>query len=73
MPFINRDYDWRANMPGIVKKAAVRTLILSMLALVFMVGVAWAATGSPVGDPTGAATGGIADVVAATPGAPTLT
>jgi len=73
LSFFNRDYDWRANMPGIVKKAAVRTLILSMLALVFMVGVAWATTGSPVGDPTGAATGGIADVVAATPGAPTLT
>lgn len=72
MSIFNKDYDWRGNMPGIVKKAAVRTLILTILALVLMTGVALATNGAPVGDPTGAATGGIADVIAATPGQPVL-
>jgi Amt family ammonium transporter len=72
--FFNRDYDWQANLPGVLKKAAVRTLVLTLLAVILMVGVAWAADAvAPTGDPTGASIGGIADVVAATPGAPTLT
>jgi len=72
LSFLNKDYDWRGNLPGILRKAAVRTVILSVLAVLLMVGVAWATTGSPTGDPTGASIGGIGDVVAATPGAPTL-
>ncbi len=48
-------------------KAAIRTMLLTFAALMLMVGVAWAA-----GDPTGAETGTIADVTAATPGEPTL-
>jgi len=71
--FFNRDYDWRGQGPGILKKAAVRTLILTLLAVALMAGVAWAADAvAPTGDPTGASIGGIADVAAATPGAPTL-
>jgi len=68
LSFFNRDYDWRGNMPGIMKRAVVRTLIFSILAVARMAARAWAAPGAP----TGAATGGIADVVAAAPGAPTL-
>jgi Amt family ammonium transporter len=72
--FLNKDYDWRGNMPGVLKKAAVRTLVLTLLAVVLMAGVAWAAdAAAPTGDPTGASIGGIADIAAATPGAPTLT
>jgi len=51
----------------IAVRAGVRTLILTVLAVVLMTGIAYAA-----GDPTGAATGGIGDVTAATAGAPTL-
>ncbi len=54
---------WR----DIAMRAGVRTLILTLLALVLMTGIAYAA-----GDPTGAATGGIDTVTAATAGAPTL-
>ncbi|MDO8846975.1 MAG: ammonium transporter [Coriobacteriia bacterium] len=50
-----------------VAKAAIRTLLLTFAALMLMVGVAWAA-----GDPTGAETGTIESVAAATPGEPTL-
>jgi len=72
--FFNRDYDWRGNLPGVLKKAAVRTLVLTLLAVILMAGVAWAADAvAPKGDPTGASIGGIADIAAATPGAPTLT
>ncbi|MHB1340650.1 MAG: ammonium transporter [Coriobacteriia bacterium] len=51
----------------IALRAGVRTIILTVLALVLMTGFAWAS-----GDPTGAETGTIADVTAATAGAPTL-
>jgi Amt family ammonium transporter len=72
--FFNRDYDWQGNLPGVLRKAAVRTLVLTLLAVILMVGVAWAADAvAPTGDPTGASIGGIADIAAATPGAPTLT
>jgi Amt family ammonium transporter len=71
--FFNREYDWRGNLPGILKRAAVRTAILTLLAVVLMAGVAWAAdSAAPKGDPTGVSIGGIADVTAATAGAPTL-
>jgi Amt family ammonium transporter len=72
--FFNRDYDWRGKLPAILRRAAVRTLILTVLAVVLMAGVAWAANAvAPTGDPTGATIGGIADVTAAAAGAPTLT
>mgnify|MGYP001033213845 CR=1 FL=1 len=48
-------------------KAAVRTVLLTLAALMLMVGVAWAA-----GDPTGSETGTIESVPAATAGEPTL-
>lgn len=52
----------------------MRTVLLAILAVVLMAGVAWAANAvAPTGDPTGATVGGITDVAAATPGAPTLT
>ncbi|PKQ38110.1 MAG: ammonium transporter [Actinobacteria bacterium HGW-Actinobacteria-1] len=54
---------WR----DIALRAGVRTVILTVLAVVLMTGIAYAA-----GDPTGAATGGIDNVTAATAGAPTL-
>ncbi|MCE5191580.1 MAG: ammonium transporter [Actinomycetia bacterium] len=54
---------WR----DIAVRAGVRTLILAVLTVVLMTGIAYAA-----GDPTGPATGGIGNVTAATPGAPTL-
>lgn len=66
MSFFDRDYDWRGNLPGILKKAAVRTLMLAIVGVFLVVGLAYAA------DPTGAATGGVADVVAKTAGNPTL-
>jgi len=72
MSFFNKDYDWRGNLPGILKKAASRTVIMAILAVIVMTGVAWATTGSPAGDPTGATIGTAADVTAATAGAPTL-
>ncbi len=65
-PFFNRHYDWRGNLPRILRRAAVRTAILTLLVLLLMTGIAWAA-----GDPTGASTGGIADVAAARAGTPT--
>lgn len=65
--FFNLEYDWRGNMPEVLKRAAVRTVVLTVVALALMAGVAYAA-----GDPTGANTGTIADVTAATPGAPTV-
>ncbi len=48
-------------------KAAVRTVLLTLAALMLMVGVAWAA-----GDPIGSETGTIASIPAATAGEPTL-
>jgi ammonium transporter, Amt family len=69
-PFFNRDYDWRGNLPRIAKRAATRTAILAACALTFMLLAGWAAAAGP--DPTGAATGGAADVTAAAAGAPTL-
>lgn len=72
MSFFNRDYDWRGNLPAILRKAASRTVILAILAVIVMTGVAWATTGSPTGDPTGATIGTAADVTAATAGQPTL-
>jgi Amt family ammonium transporter len=72
-PFFDRDYDWRGNLPGILKRAAVRTVVLALMAVLLMTGIAWAAElAAPAGDPTGATIGGIADVAAATPGSPTL-
>lgn len=56
----------RGRMPDIVRRAAVRTTLLTIVAFVLLTGLAVA------GDPTGAATGDIAAVTAATPGAPTL-
>jgi Amt family ammonium transporter len=73
LSFINRDYDWRGQLPGIMKRAAVRTTIMAVIALVALVGLAYAAGSAHAGDPTGATVGGIADVTAATAGAPTLT
>jgi len=54
MSFINKDYDWRGQVPGILKRAAVRTTIMAVIALVALVGLAYAAGSAPVGDPTGA-------------------
>ena len=34
--FFNRDYDWRGNLPGVLKKAAVRTVLLTLLAVVLL-------------------------------------
>ncbi len=53
-------------MPDIFKRAAVRTALLTIVAFVLLTGLAVA------GDPTGAITGDINSVTAATPGAPTL-
>jgi len=49
------------------KKAAIKTTIFTVIALLATVGLAHAA-----GDPTGAATGGAADIVAKTAGSPSL-
>jgi ammonium transporter, Amt family len=53
-------------MPDILKRAGVRTLVLTIVAFILLTSLAVA------GDPTGAATGDINTVAAATPGAPTL-
>ena len=37
MSFINKDYDWRGQVPGILKRAAVRTTIMAVIALVALV------------------------------------
>lgn len=65
--FFNGSYDWRGQLPRILARAAVRTVLLSLITLALMVGFAYAA-----GDPTGAATGDISSVAAAAAGAPTL-
>ena len=56
----------RGRMPGIIRRAGVRTALLTIVAFVLLTGLAVA------GDPTGAATGDINAVTAASPGAPTL-
>jgi Amt family ammonium transporter len=56
----------KGRMPDIFRRAAVRTVLLTIVAFVLLTGLAIA------GDPTGAATGDINAVTAATPGAPTL-
>jgi len=53
-------------MPDIIKRSAVRTILLTIVAFALLSGLAMA------GDPTGAATGDINTVAAATAGAPTL-
>jgi len=53
-------------MPDIVKRSAVRTILLTIVAFALLTGLAAA------GDPTGAATGDINSVAAATAGAPTV-
>jgi Amt family ammonium transporter len=57
----------RTEWSRFLARAAVRTLLLTLLAVALMAGVAWAS-----GDPTGSNTGTIADVPAATAGQPTL-
>jgi len=57
----------RGRMPDIFKRAAVRTTLLTVVAFVLLTGLAVA------GDPTGAATGDINAVTAATAGRPTVT
>ncbi len=56
----------RRALPGALKRAALKTLVFTILALILMTALAWA------GDPSGAKTGTISDVVAAKVGAPTL-
>ncbi len=53
-------------MPDIIKRSAVRTTLLTIVAFALLTGLAVA------GDPTGAATGDITAVAAATAGAPTV-
>lgn len=53
-------------MPDIVKRSAVRTILLTIVAFALLTGLAAA------GDPTGAATGDITAVAAATAGQPTV-
>ena len=63
-------YDWsrvRPILPGLLKKAAFRTLILTVIIVALTVGIAYAS-----GDPTGAHTGTAADVAAATAGKPSV-
>jgi Amt family ammonium transporter len=61
-----RSAEWRRrHLPGILRKAAVRTAILAAIGVLLMVGLAWA-------DPTGTGTGTAVDVVAKTAGQPTL-
>ncbi len=57
----------RTEWGRLAARAAVRTILLSVVALALMTGVAWAS-----GDPVGADTGTIADVTAASTGEPTL-
>lgn len=59
--------DLKRNLPGALKKAAIKTVIFTVIALIATVGLAYAA-----GDPTGGSTGSAADVVAKTAGSPTL-
>ncbi len=49
----------RRALPGTLKRAAVKTLVFTILALILMTALAWA------GDPGGAATGTVKDVAAA--------
>jgi len=64
------DFDLaRRELPGILRKAAVRSAILAVLGVFLMVGIAYAAS---AGDPTGGATGTAVDVVAKTAGSPTV-
>jgi ammonium transporter, Amt family len=56
----------RKALPGILRKAVARTLILAIVGVFLMVGLAYAA------DPNGAATGTATDVVAKVAGSPTL-
>lgn len=56
----------RRALPGALRRAALKTLVFTILALVLMTALAWA------GDPSGAKTGTAGDVVAAKAGAPTL-
>jgi ammonium transporter, Amt family len=56
----------RGKMPDILKRAAVRTLVLTIVALALLPTLAWA------GDPNGGATGDISAVTAATAGKPTM-
>jgi len=56
----------RGKMPGIFRRAAVRTTLLTIVAFALLAGLAMA------GDPTGAATGDINAVAAATAGQPTV-
>ena len=66
--FLGRFFDPSAvagRMPDIIKRSAVRTVLLTVVAFVLLTGLAVA------GDPTGAATGDINSVAAATAGAPT--
>jgi Amt family ammonium transporter len=55
----------RGKMPGIFRRAAVRTALFTIVAFVLLTGLAIA------GDPNGAATGDISAVAAATAGQPT--
>ena len=57
----------RSGWTRFVARAAVRTALLALVALVLTTGAAWAG-----GDPTGVETGTAADVTARTPGQPTL-
>jgi Amt family ammonium transporter len=59
----------RRELPGILRKAATRSVILAIGGVFLMAGVAYAASGA---DPTGGATGTAADVVAKTAGSPTV-
>ena len=53
-------------LPDIIRRSAVRTALLTIVAFVLLTGLAMA------GDPTGAATGDISSVTAATAGQPTV-
>jgi ammonium transporter, Amt family len=56
----------RGRMPDILKRAAIRTLILTIAALILLPTLAWA------GDPNGSKTGDISAITAATAGKPTV-
>ncbi|HEX9092857.1 MAG TPA: ammonium transporter [Coriobacteriia bacterium] len=74
MSFFDGRYDWRGNLPRVLRTAAIRTVVFTLLGVLLMTGVAWAAdVAAPKGDPSGASIGGVADVTAATAGQPTLT
>lgn len=60
------DAEWRRRqLPGVVRKAALKTLVITALFTLLIAGLA-------VADPIGSSTGGAADVVAKTAGSPTL-